>query len=976
MGRRRRQGEDNVVAAVGFYGDFIQIGHGSKGGWDKFGPERVVTKAEGNVLFELDGKPALQLYKEYLGDKAKDLPSSGLLFPLSIRSSSKDDKIVVRTVLAVDHEKSSLTFAGDIPKGYLAQLMKADFDRLIGGASTAAAMAKDAAPPIGRDSLVVAVSCVGRRLVLGERIEEEVEAVLEALPKENSAHITGFYSYGEIAPYAATGHADLHNQTMTLTVFSESPTALPKRAATTTAKSVPFTAPAQPAPRSSARMPVVQAPDSTPSSSTAHSLLVPESSNPLSIVTPIVTPPPSSTGMKRAVITRTPPQASTTPGAVVQKQQRGAVTLLSITGRLTEAFKGETLGRELRGTVAIDLGGVERITSFGVREWLAMFGAMQDVRRVFLLRCSEAVVNQLSMIKKFAGNGQIVSFFAPYICGTCGETFERELDCESEADLIRNGTAPDAPCAHCGANGSFDDDARSYFAFAVPHLVTPVPEEIRAIQNELDAAAPAPARDAVDKTVEGNVTRVRVNGKIGPSVRWKRVLDGIEGALVIDFAGATGVDPAGLTNFEQALTGLGNEVSSIAVERCPAVLVDHFASAGLPRRVTVTSGTLDAYCSACAVHRPALVSIVEHAEALTHGTQPRVNCKRCNGELSLRNADRALAFLRSQLTGVAAPVVAVPQRSIAPEPVPVSIGAVALAPPMPTNQSRGMMYAVGALTIAVLGVGGASLMKTSNPATAPAPSVVAAKEAPATSASAASTSWMQSVDLPPAWVERPFVVDGNDVFVVGKGEPSPTNEAAMTSARNDAIVRIVKQMNTELVGSAVYDFVQARIRDDKAANDAIAARFEKQFGTVASPERVDAALRKRDSGVEGFARYKLSKATYQQVLSSYRDTSTVQGMVVARFFPLLETSLHSDGDLVVVSVLKGRPADMQGVRAGDVVLSVGGHPVTTPDGFNKSATDEWAQTARTWSNGDRHGIGGGQALDQNLQASSRRQLTD
>ena len=222
--------KSNIVAAVGFYGDFVQVGHGSKGGWDKFGPERVVTRSENNVLYELDGKPALRLYKEYLGDKAKDLPASGLLFPLSMRASSKDEKFVVRTLLAVDHEKDSLTFAGDIPKGFLVQLMKADFNRLIGGAALAGTMAKENGTPVGNDSLVVAISCVGRRLVLGNRIEEEVEAVLDALPKTQRNHITGFYSYGEISPYAS-GHCDLHNQTMTLTVFSESAKPLPRKVA-------------------------------------------------------------------------------------------------------------------------------------------------------------------------------------------------------------------------------------------------------------------------------------------------------------------------------------------------------------------------------------------------------------------------------------------------------------------------------------------------------------------------------------------------------------------------------------------------------------------------------------------------------------------------------------------------------------------------------------------------------------------------
>ncbi|MBX3262151.1 MAG: FIST C-terminal domain-containing protein, partial [Labilithrix sp.] len=249
--------KSNVVAAVGFYGDFVQIGHGSKGGWDKFGPERVVTRSEGNVLYELDGKPALTLYKEYLGDKAKDLPASGLLFPLSLRASSKDDKALVRTLLAVDHDKRSLTFAGDIPKGFLAQLMKADFERLIGGASLATAMAKDNGPPLGKDSLVLAISCVGRRLVLGDRIEEEVEAVLDALPTSQQSHITGFYSYGEISPYAA-GHADLHNQTMTLAVFSESTTPLPRRA--TPSANVETVRPPPPPPPARSGPPPVPAP--------------------------------------------------------------------------------------------------------------------------------------------------------------------------------------------------------------------------------------------------------------------------------------------------------------------------------------------------------------------------------------------------------------------------------------------------------------------------------------------------------------------------------------------------------------------------------------------------------------------------------------------------------------------------------------------------------------------------------------------
>lgn len=209
--------QSGFVTAVGFYGDRIRIGHGSKGGWDRFGPERRVTKSKGNVLFELDGRPALQLYKEYLGDRAAGLPATGLLFPLALRANETDAKSLVRTILAVNEQEQSLTFAGDIAEGALAQLMKANFDRLVQGASEAASsttLSTDGDP----STLAIAISCVGRRLVLGGRTEEEIEATLDVLPKGTQQ--VGFYSYGELSPYAS-GTCDLHNQTMTLTTLSE-----------------------------------------------------------------------------------------------------------------------------------------------------------------------------------------------------------------------------------------------------------------------------------------------------------------------------------------------------------------------------------------------------------------------------------------------------------------------------------------------------------------------------------------------------------------------------------------------------------------------------------------------------------------------------------------------------------------------------------------------------------------------------------
>lgn len=205
------------VAAVGFYGEHIHFGHGSKAGWRIFGPERRITRAKENILYELDGQPALELYKRYLGDRAADLPASALLFPLSIRESPDSDRQFIRTILSVDEASQSMTFAGDVPEGHLAQLMRASFNGLVDGAAEAAAMVRMQIPDID-DTLAIAISCVGRRLVMGEYTEDELDAALEVLPKGTQQ--VGFYSYGEISPFAP-GYCDLHNQTMTLTTLSE-----------------------------------------------------------------------------------------------------------------------------------------------------------------------------------------------------------------------------------------------------------------------------------------------------------------------------------------------------------------------------------------------------------------------------------------------------------------------------------------------------------------------------------------------------------------------------------------------------------------------------------------------------------------------------------------------------------------------------------------------------------------------------------
>ena len=204
------------IVAVGFYGDTFEASSSVGGGWTSFGPERVVTKSKGNILYELDNKPALDLYKKYLGDKSTELPSSALFYPLKVKPEHEDQSYV-RTILNINEEYKAMIFAGDVPQNAKVQLMMTNVDNLARASKIATIEALE--KKINKPQLAILVSCIGRKLVFDQRAIEEVEEARNAL--ETNTPICGFYSYGEIAPFHEENFCQLHNQTMAVTLISE-----------------------------------------------------------------------------------------------------------------------------------------------------------------------------------------------------------------------------------------------------------------------------------------------------------------------------------------------------------------------------------------------------------------------------------------------------------------------------------------------------------------------------------------------------------------------------------------------------------------------------------------------------------------------------------------------------------------------------------------------------------------------------------
>lgn len=209
---------NGLISVVCFYGDALQFGFGSYGGWQAFGPDREVTSSNKNTVYKIDNQPALELYKSFLGEYAQDLPSSALLYPLQLKEHNKP-KAVVRTILSINEQDNSLVFAGNMPEGAICQLMHANTEQLVDGAENAVAEALQAFDDSTTPQLAILVSCVGRRLVMSQRVEEELEVIRDVLP--SNCAINGFYSYGEISPLQGLLKCGLHNQTMTITLINE-----------------------------------------------------------------------------------------------------------------------------------------------------------------------------------------------------------------------------------------------------------------------------------------------------------------------------------------------------------------------------------------------------------------------------------------------------------------------------------------------------------------------------------------------------------------------------------------------------------------------------------------------------------------------------------------------------------------------------------------------------------------------------------
>mgnify|MGYP003334885106 FL=1 len=203
------------VVLIGFYGEALEVCIDVQRGFNYFGPERIVTKSDKNILYDIDAAKALDLYKKYLGEYVDELPGSALLFPVAILNDN--DEPLVRTILSINEEDGSMVFAGNMPEGVTIRFMRSNLDQLINRAEEASKRVTDC---VDDPDLLLVMNCVGRKIILGERRSEEIKALSKSL--KGDTIIAGFYTYGEFSSWEKPEKTcDLHNQTVVVTAIKE-----------------------------------------------------------------------------------------------------------------------------------------------------------------------------------------------------------------------------------------------------------------------------------------------------------------------------------------------------------------------------------------------------------------------------------------------------------------------------------------------------------------------------------------------------------------------------------------------------------------------------------------------------------------------------------------------------------------------------------------------------------------------------------
>lgn len=684
------------------------------------------------------------------------------------------------------------------------------------------------------------------------------------------------------------------------------------------------------------------------------------------------------------------------PGdAVVETRPVGNMTVVSLRGRINESFRGAELGQSLHGIVVFDLSQVDRISSFGVKGWLQMLEGARFTHCYFY-RCSEAVINQITMMRNFCGVGRIHSLLVPYMCTGCGEEFNVVYDAVADREAILGRSPIPVECPRCAAVATIADDPWGYLAVD-DHLLDDVPADLEQVLEHLNQAQRV---DPIEKFVSEDETRIRINVPLDARLRLGRALTGLEGRVAFDLTPRPELPPTGVQRLLEAIRDLDPEVSEVWVDGATRGLIDAMLL-DPPPRTFVSTAWVTAVSPDSGIRRPVLVDLRKKRQALLRGEMPAVDAGWARGTLRFEDAEAVFAAARHLLPYSATPsptATPVPHHQMMMMPAPVVYSGYQTSGTHPGMQHQMMqsmgshpgmqpqMASMGSHPGTHPGMQGLHPSRTSPgfPVQQPYPqqqqtrtgaylrsplfvwqlaaflavtllfaslaftavfyvaytwfkyddgtSVVAERPEPL-AIPKGGEGWDGTSALPPAWVEQPVVVGADGVRGTGVGHGA-TPEAAADQSRLVAIYHLTQYIAQQLDGTAVGNARGQDPGEDEA--EAVANRLIADVGAWASPARVNQAVKTEGDGFVVATQHQLDPDTLRRILDYYRATAEFRGLTVGRTFPFRATEAR-------VVVVKAE-SWFRGAHAGDAVVELGRNPIGSIEDFLRQTEAMWKDT--------------------------------
>lgn len=668
------------------------------------------------------------------------------------------------------------------------------------------------------------------------------------------------------------------------------------------------------------------------------------------------------------------------PKLMIEKFADGDIACLKFTGTIDEGFEGKKLGATATGdTLVLDLGGVKKISSFGIREWVDFVAtAGKTVRSMILIECSPKVVDQLNMVANFAGAGRVFSFYAPFRCDYCDAEHRVLLQVDRDHETIKSMKLAERPCPTCHEAMYFDEDGATYFSYVLGQERFELEPEVAGfLASKLSYAVSELSRKLrIDKVIEGRTTYLRLAGDLDGGFPRDKLAEGLEGAVIVDLAALGRIEPAGAA----AWRGFVRAASAI-VERLylagvtPAFAEKLVSPEDLGPKGEVVTLTVPYACERCGTTTQELLEVATHHDRMKVGAAPELRCPAC--KLAMRCV--ASEVLIAQLPGLPAPTASTElvksvgilrERALAAQrdkkpmaraPTLAAASAELLAQPAPRSSALVPVLA-GLLVVVLLAAGYLAYER------------VTARAAPET---ALGTVTARSAEARPAWITTDTqgtatCSDTADrgLVCVGISSASARQDDAAEEAADAALDALANALAVRIDDAA---WKAAVVPIYKSARDAKLAAFDRDPQSTTARRDVREArsavgrlLRATSegavpaaptgryweeyAGADGkryvaFAQFTLSGTELAQLVRRYAEPASALGATAVPLFPLVGWQHPRLEHGAILTGLSAGPLQEAGLAAPYIVLAVAGRDVADARAFATIAAEEHAALA-------------------------------